>query len=335
MRTALICLVAFVSVAAGHSQQIIPNLSEDKGGGTGYNLKWDYRAGELIYFRDITSLSAPAVRILKADGSTIPIYPLPDLPGAQAMTIWDIAETPDGGVIFSAIGEYGPRNVRPTPAKAFLMTYSRFGQLTRLWDVYPYHHHHIAVDSRGDVFGLGTKDTLRSNYPLLVKYSSDGKVLGEFLPAKLFLVGDHVVESGSPNGETEMFISGDELVVWAAPTLEILRLSLSGELRARSSLDAALHSLAAQSGTQRARITELFPGLDGSILAQVQLVPKGETEPFKFAMAMFSRDGTNAHFTSDVEDAVHTSRLLGGTPEGKSVFLEMTSKPGEGVINKR
>jgi hypothetical protein len=335
MRTTLICLVVLASVSAGFSQQAVPNLPEDKGGGTGYNLKWDDRAGELIYFRDITAVSAPAVRILKADGSTIPIYPLGDLPDAQAMTIWDVAETPEGGVIFSAIGEYGPRNVKPVPVKSLLLTYSRSGQLTRLWDVYPYHHHHIAVDSSGEVFGLGTKDTPRTNYPLLVKYSSDGSVLGEFLPAKLFSVGDKVVESGSPNGETEMFVNGDELFVWSAPTQEVLRLSLSGELLARSSLDVALKSLAVQSGSQRAKIIEIFPGADGRITAQILLVPAGSTEPFKYAMAVISRDGMEAHFTTAVLDAGHTTRFLGGTPEGKSVFLEQTSQPGEGVINKR
>jgi len=314
MRKSVLVIAFALVVIESYSQQAAPDLLEDKGGGTGYNMKWDYRAGELIYYRDITAASAPAVRILKVEEGTIPIYPLPDLPGAKARTIWDAAETPEGGVIFSAVAEYGPRNVRPVPVKSLLLTYSRDGRLTKLWDVYPYHHHHIAVDSHGDVYGLGTKDTPRTNYPLLVKYSSDGDVLGEFLPANLFSIGDKVVESGSPNGETEMFANADELFVWSAPTQEILRLSLSGELRARNSLDNALKSLAAQNGSDRAKIIEILPGADGRIIAQIQLrPPEGSSVEFKFAMAAFSADGTEARVTlSAVDGGRPTQRAVSG-----------------------
>jgi hypothetical protein len=334
-RTLILSIILLCLGVTLHSQLSVPDVNkQDRGGGTGYMLKWDYRARELIFYRNITAVSAPAARILKADGSTIPIYPLADLPGAQALTIWDIAETPDGGVIFSAIAEYGPRNVRPIPAKSLLLTYSRDGRLTRLWDVYPYHHHHIAVDKYGHVFGLGTKDTPKTNAPLLVKYSPHGDVLGEFLRANLFSIGDRIVDSGSPYGETEIFANEDELFVWSAPTQEILRLSLSGELRARNSLDTALKSLAAQNNSNGAKILHVFPATDGEIVAQVQLLPpNGSSEPFKFALATFSNDGREVRITSRVN--VQTAPpLLGGTPEGKLVFLDEES-PGRLVINKR
>jgi hypothetical protein len=332
MRRTVISLVAFVSIAiALYSQQILPDLSADKAGGTGYLSRWDGRAGELIFYRDITDISAAAVRIIGTDGRTIPIYPLSDLPGATAMTIWDIAETPEGGVIFSAIAEYGSRKVRPVPVKSLLLTYSRDGRLTRLWDVYPYHHHHIAVDASGNVFGLGTKDTKEANYPLLVKYSPDGNVLGEFLPANLFLVGDAVVESGSAYGETQMFVNDEEIFLWCAPTQEILRVSLAGEVRSRNSLDRALQSLAAQGESKRAKIVELFPGPDGQITAQVLLYPKDGSKS-KLAMAIFSRDGTAARLPSNTQGYPESARFLGGTQAGKLVFLEETSQPKQLMI---
>ncbi len=118
------------------------------------------------------------------------------------MTIWDIAQTHDGGVVFSAIAEYGLRNVKPVPAKGFLLTYNREGRLTKLWDVYPYEHHRIAIDDSGNVFGLGTKDTKNDNYLLLVKYSPNGRELGEAT------YPNHPAPSVKAHGQTARVLCG-------------------------------------------------------------------------------------------------------------------------------
>src|SRR5271165_6547515 len=146
MKKTLLSLIAFVSVSiALYSQQFSIDVSSGVGGGAGYFPKWDHRAGQLILYRDINAQSAPGVRIVMADGKDVTIYPMRDLPEAQRMTIWDVAEIPDGSVVFSAIAEYGPREVKPIPVKTLLLTYDRTGKLIRFWDVYPYHHHNIAV----------------------------------------------------------------------------------------------------------------------------------------------------------------------------------------------
>jgi hypothetical protein len=305
------------------------------GEGSGYAPKWDHRGGQLIFYRDIYAQAAPAVRIGATAGKEVLIYPMRDLPEAQRMTIWDVAEAPDGSVVFSVIAEYGPREVKPVPVKSLLLTYDQTGTLTRLWDVYPYHHHNIAVDGAGNVFGFGSKDTRSTIYPLIVKYSPSGRVLSEFLSADQLSVGDMAVESGSENGESELFIDGDELILWSARTQEILKFTLSGELHSRISLKSALKSVAVQNGSGRTKVLKLSPG-PSNITAQLQLWPAPDSnsgEGVKLAMATFENDGGSARLASAGTQSSASGRFLGRMPDGKLVFMEQSSKAKEVEIH--
>jgi hypothetical protein len=246
------------------------------------------------------------------------------------MTIWDVAGTPEGGVVLSAVAEYGPPKVKPVPVKSFLLTYSRDGRLTRLWDVYPYEHHHVAVDDSGNVFGLGTKDTASASYPLLVKYSPDGNVLGKFLPAQMFSLGDTVVGSGSANGETEMFVYGEGVFIWLGPSQEVLRLSTSGNMLSRNSLDKGLSLLAEQRESRKAKVVGIAE-TNGKVIAQVQLFPKKKDEKATLAMMAFANDGSEA--SSIPVGPIRPARFLGATREGKMVFFEEV-QPGQLVVTQ-
>lgn len=333
VKLALVLLLA----TALHGQRVGVDVQADSKAGTGFRTKWDYRAGGLLLYRNVDVPSAVAVRLVSDDGSTVPIRPLADLPGAQEVSVWDVAKTPDGGAVISVIVRYTGKEVKPRVLKSLLLTYNKGGQLTKLWNVYPYHFHHLAVAGDGAVFGLGTKDTTRRDYPLLVKYSSSGTVLGEFLPAGQFAVGDAVVESGSPNGETQMFVTDDELVLWFAPTEEVVRVSLAGDLRARHSFQKLLSGLALRSGSSRVRVLQLSPNPTGGFTAQIQLWPQPNSNDrsVRLAMAVLARDGSNAQLSAPGDQrAQKARRFLGETRDGQGVFHTESSESGI-VIEKQ
>lgn len=336
MKVIVLVVALALTLSELFAQQSVPEFSDDGRARSGYWAKWDFRAGELLYYRDIDVPSIPAVRIVRADGSTTPIYPLRDLPGASAVGIWDIAETPSGGVVISTIAEYAPRPTKQMPLKSLLLTYDRSGKLVKFWDIAPYHHHHLAVDGHGSVFALGTRNSTTSDFPLLIKYSPDGEEAGAFLPATFFPAGDTVVLSGSANGESEMFVDGEELVVWLAPIQELLRLSLDGELRARNSLENALNLLAIQSDSKRAKIVQISGLPNREIAAQVQLWPKdGSARTLALAIAGFSQDCSTAHFITPLMDSKHAGRFLGGAADGRLIFMERGTEPGQAAVIRK
>jgi hypothetical protein len=330
----LLFLVPFC-VFSANGQQPVPDFSADGKAVSGYMAKWDQRVGELMFYRIVDSRSAVAIRLVKPDGGSVAIRPLEDLPGARSVTIWDIAETLDGGAVFCATVEYAPPHTKPMPLKSLVMTYDVAGRLTRFWDVYPYGFLHIAVDSTGAVFAFGAKSTADDHDPLLVKYSQDGRVLGQFLPANLFSGGLGVLNTGPTTGESEMFVAGERIFLWLATTQELLTLSRTGEVVGRTSLQNALKSLAAETNSSRAIVNHVSVRRDGEIVAQVQLGPLAGTKAgVKMAMVAFSTDTTVAHPISTIMEAKQSGHFLGVSQDGKLLFLEPGPEQAQLMIRR-
>ena len=174
------------------AQQIWVDAPVEPKGTHGFQVQWHSDLERAIAYRDISDANLPAIRVLSSSGGKVSIFPLKDFPGSTYIDIWDATGAPNGDIVVAAILAYGPRNVRPVPVKSFLLTYDETGTLRRVWDVKPYHHHRVAVDSAGNVFALG--DGGKDDYPLLIKYSPSGEVLGEYLSSGLFSAKDSVVD---------------------------------------------------------------------------------------------------------------------------------------------
>ena len=322
MRRVVLSLACFLSVVLyvplGCSQSLSVTFETDAHGG--YFWVWDRVQDRLIAYRHVGQPGVPALRLFGKDGtSAAVIAPLGDFPEAREFIIWGVAGTPHGGVAVAAIADYGEHRV-----KSLVLSYDGSGKLTKLWDVDPYHHHRLAVDREGNIFAFGDRgDTRDSNYSLFVKYSPSAKVLREFLPGTSFPMGDDVVGTGGATGEHQMYISGEELVVFLAPTRELLRFTLAGNLRSRVSLDPALDKIAAAYNAGRVEILALGGQSDGPFIAQVRLWPKtGSDQPIRFGMMKFSSDGLTAGLLEPPAVTLAQGHFLGTTNSGKLLFLE-------------
>jgi hypothetical protein len=317
----LLLSCAITPVAASQERAI--DFGSDPMGSTGYTVKWDSANDRLVLLRDVDVSAAPAARTLSWDGTEIATYPLKDLPEALSVTTWAAAAAPNGGMVLAIIANYGPAGAKRPVARSLLLTYDSRGELTKVWNVNPYHYHQLAVDQEGNVFGFGDRMDAASglNYPLIVKYSPSGSVEAEFLPSGLFPSGDEVVSSGSSHGESQLFVRDQELFLWLAPSEELLRFSLNGSLKSRVFLHAALTSVAGGMGGSRTRVECL--GISGAeILAQVQVWPKAGVGGVTFGMVKISPDGSQANALGPFSDAPVPGRFLGTTAAGKTVFLD-------------
>ena len=322
MRRLFLLFASFLSlllfVSSGFSQGFSINFEPDGHGG--YFWVWDPLQDRLTAYRDVDQPGIPALRLFSRDGTaSAVIAPLVDFPEARAFNVWGVAAAPDGGVIVAATVDYGNHI-----AKSLLLSYDSSGKLKKLWDVDPYHQHRVVADREGNIFAFGERhDTPDNNYPLLVKYSPSAKVLSEFLPATSFSMGEEVVSTTGATGEHAMFINDEELVLFLAPTRELLRFTLAGEVRARVSLDPALGQIAAAYNSGRVEILALGSQKDGTFIAEVRLWPKsGTDQPIRFGMIKFSPDGSTAGLLEPPAVSLPQGNFLGTTNSGKLVFLE-------------
>lgn len=307
------------------AQRIMLDASAEPKGTKSYQTHWDPIEQRLICFRDVDDSTLPAAQVVWSNGSKVSLYPLKDLPGANYIDIWDATASPNGEVVIAAILGYGPRNSRPIPVKSLLLTYDAGGTLRKVWDVDPYHHHHLAVDSSGNVYALGDGPDPKSDFPLLIKYSPSGKVLGEYLTSGLFEKRDDVVGSNSPSGESEIFVSGNHIFVWIAMTLELFDFSLDGTLHSKSSLSPAVRSVSDSTGATRLRFLTITTDSAQRIIAQVQLWPKDGKSSANVGLARFESNGVFQSWIEPVASGdIH--RFIGLRNDDRPVFLERTGQ---------
>lgn len=310
----------------GLAQQILLPPAEKIGGA--YFTKW--AEGRVILYRDVSDSGLPAVRVFSSNGTNIAIFPMKDVQGVQYVDIWDVSGGPHGETVIAAILGYGPRKTKPS-LKSVLMTYDAGGRLTKLWDVRPYHYHDVAVAPDGSVFGLGEGDTTSGDYPLLIKYSAGGKVLGGYLPSSSFAAGDAVINSGSPNGESQMFFDGQQLYVWIAPTRDLFHFDPDGRTQSHISLTSAYQRIEADNDGARLQLLTLGVGPGNELVAQARLWPRDQTEPTSMGMVHLSTDGSSGSFVGFPHGDV-PEHFLGTTNDQRMVFLEVKNRGLDGIV---
>jgi hypothetical protein len=277
----------------------------------------------LIFFRDISDAALPAVRAFDSTGRNISIFPLRDFPGSKWIDIWEAKGSPTGDIVITAIVGYDPRHSKPPgPVKSLVLTYDSSGTLREAWDVKPYHHHHIAIDSSGNVFALGDKGRGSADYPLLIKYSPRGEVLGAFLSSSMFSDKDKLAGSNSSNGESRLIVTGDRLFVYIAATEEMFTFSRDGTLSARTTLVGAIRQISESSAASTTHISELGVDSNQSIICQVRVFPQDESKPVLVALARISPDGSSGTLMVQPSKEEGMHRFLGLTSLDSLVYLE-------------
>ncbi len=332
MTPAARCLLIMLLVGGCSPLSVAQGFNVDVFDGQGaYQPKWDSVQDRLVLYRNEDNSGTPAVRLFGPDGSNVAIYPLLDLPSALWFDAWDAAATPEGGVVIAAVVGYTPRGVHPHQLKHVLLTYDRNGALQKFWEVSPQIPKLIAVLSNGDVFAFGDS-TRQDPYPLLLRYSPNGAVLGEFLPSDSFSIGDEIVaNNSSPFGDNRMFVRGDRLFLWIGHDETLLQFSATGNLISRVSFANAFSKLTEATESNHIRIESLTASETGSLVAQVQLWPKKAGTPVRTAIVEAS-DGNTATLTSQDQTG---QRFLGRDHNGELIFLQVAPLGKTGTIIKR
>ncbi|HKM68329.1 MAG TPA: hypothetical protein VJX70_14255 [Candidatus Acidoferrum sp.] len=309
--------------ASLQGQTIQTAIAEVNDGQGGFFSQWDAVQKKLLLYRDIKMSSAPAARMYGTDGSEMAVFPVKDLQDAWYADVWAVAATPEGGMVLAAGVGYTAPGAQPAEIKTVLLTYDRNSKLEKVWEVWPYQFFDVAVDSFGNIFGKGLKETDSSDYPLIVKYSPRGKILKEFFPLSFLPDGEETFHPDPKGGgQDQMFIAGDKLFVWLARPKELFQFSLDGELLSRTSFKPALSLLATKTDSVRVGVQRVSTNESGEIIAQLVFwnLDKSARHPFT-QLALFGQKGDIQQVTP-IAAPSNTAVFLWGSTGGKNMYLD-------------
>jgi hypothetical protein len=308
-----------------------------------YNFGWDSVHKVLIFFRNAapTDTKQPPTIVAYHDGGApTHISPLNDFPGATDVTFWGISGAPNGAVSVSSTVEYRTDNVRP-----LILTYDQKGKLMKVWDVFPYHFHEVAVDLHGNVYGFGHRldkndEASDGDYAMLVAYSPEGKILWEALPRSSFPGGEAGMMMYGNQSTNHLMLTPGGPLLYVASREELFHFDSAGKLLGRFPLNGMLASIA-RSPAFNAHILSMVSTASGTLIAQVQLWPASQVQLWPASRAANTKVSTSlVEIQSDFVNwrpltpyaaGVNLGRLAGMGDEGKLLFFAQDAK-GNSVL---
>jgi len=250
-----------------------------------YLSKFDAARKTLFLYRQGTERTNPMVRSYTSDGTPkVDYYPLRDFSEAASIDVWDLAATPDDGLLLAAV-----LHLKEGVAHRFLW-YDSQGRLKRTWNMYPYHHHRLAVDPSGNVYALGHRMDAgqRAEHAVLVKYSQDGEVLAGLLSSSVFAAGDAV----GAFSDTLLLLPNDKLVLFVGETNELFWFDVTqGRISRRVSLAGELDRWTAQLKATRPKVFGVAADDDG-LVAQIAVDRREPALKRRGVMVRVANDGS-------------------------------------------
>lgn len=196
------------------------------------------RIGPLVNIYNVVSGAKRSIDILK------------DFPAARYVNVDALAAGPGGSVVIACEVNLDSRSF----AGDRVLLYDSHSALRMNLIAAAYDVSAVTTDEHGNIYLVGAHDEERSSdepYPLLVKYSSKGKIALEALPRSLFADVDDPTGDGLGNprhGATRVAVNNDAIHVYLAPTSEMIALSQAGKIRTRVNVTGKLSEFARLKG---------------------------------------------------------------------------------------
>jgi hypothetical protein len=282
--------------------------------------KWDTVQQVLLCINDPDSEQSVGVEVYDLTGHELfRVYPLKDFPGAKGLSVWDATATPDGVAIAGVLRLSG-KTVRQ-----LTLVYGRQGQLLKLWNVAPYHQHLIASDATGNIYAFGDRIDIGNgvkapDYPLIEKYSADGKVQAEFLSRKAFNLD--VTDASPQTGLNRMQIVGGELVLLLTSVKQVLWFKLNGTQERQVGLAKVLNDVSTVYGGSPVEVMGFAVLANGGYLAELRVQPKEAAKSVPTFVVRISNDGKSFELVTSVRTQAELGYLEGLTNIGKVVVLK-------------
>ena len=226
--------------------------------------KWD-STNQVLFFSGYSPGSVVRAYVDSHQrGADIDIFK--DFPGLQEAYAGSISAGPDGSTLIYATLEFGNRNVRE-----LILTYDSAGQLVKSWDPAPQYIEAIAYSKDDDaVFVLGGRDLppgpYAHNYPLLIEYNRDGRVLKAMAPASLLRDREY-----SFLGKPLLRVTKDRIYFYAPTNHEVVTCDRDGIVLAYRSFSESIEKISTEDGYHLVQTHQTDFAENGDLVAELLL----------------------------------------------------------------
>jgi hypothetical protein len=203
-------------------------------------------------------------------GADIDIFK--DFAGIQEDYVDSLTAGPDGTTLIAAILNFGGHNIRRA-----VLTYDSSGQLLKTWEPVPQYAEVVAYSKDDDaIFVLGDRYVPDGpdapDYPLLVEYNRDGRVLKNMIPASTLKDAGNSFYGSGQTGEPALRVTKDHIYFYAPANREAVMCDRNGViLTYRSIGDIVDKIISTEDGYQLAQTHHVDFTDDGDIVLELLL----------------------------------------------------------------
>jgi len=202
-------------------------------------------------------------------GADIDIFK--DFPGLQEAYVDSVTAGPDGSTLIATALNFGNRNIRE-----LVLTYDSAGQMLKTWNPAPQNVDAIAYSKDDDaVFVLGDRDLPNGpyapNYPLLIEYSRDGRVLKIMVSAAILQDSRSSFHNSSGIGQPLLRVTKDRIYLYAPTNREVVMCDRDGAVLAYRNFSDAIEKISTQDGYHLVQAHQMDFTEDGDLVVELLL----------------------------------------------------------------
>ena len=193
---------------------------------------------------------------------------LKDFPRAQEFYVNSLTAGPGGTTLIAATLIFGDYDVRE-----LVLTYDSSGHLLKTWNPAPQYMDQIAYSKDDDaLFVLGSSDVPNTpDYPLLVEYDRDGRVLKNMIPASTLKKGGDSFNQNGEIGQPMLKITKNYIYFYAPTNREVVMCDRDGAIITHRSINDIVDKVSTEDGYHLVQTHHVDFAENGDLVAELLL----------------------------------------------------------------
>jgi hypothetical protein len=238
-----------------------------------------------------------------------------DFPDAREVFIDSLTAGPAGSTLIATTLNFGDRNVRGA-----VLTYDSGGHLLKTWS--PPQYAEVIAYSKDDgaVFVLGDRDAPDGpnapNYPLLVEYDLEGRVLKSMLPANTLMNRGDSFRRGGEIGEPALRVTKNRIYIYAPADGAVVICNRDGEVLKHRSISNIVEKISREDGRHLDQVHAVDFSDDGNIVMELLLANDRGYELGVFPINVETGEAASVHKASN-----HGGLFFIGVKDNQCIYI--------------